>query len=206
MLILRASDDIDEAEVNNVATLAELYKIETTINDIDSYDTLYSVLNYGIKYDYIYLATHGCETSFGNISGSLDVKWLDFAATVCSSGIANQGALFFHSCCKGGLSQVAWEMFASCPSIEYVCGPRHNVFPTDLTTVFNLYLYYIEMKGIDPVRAAEKALLATDIRLVCFDRLETCIEYSYLHHCHNIDDKIQEAFIKLADYEIKNSK
>jgi hypothetical protein len=85
-------------------------------------------------------------------------------------------------------------MFACCNSIEYVCGPRHNVLPVDLITVFNLFLYNLEVKRIDPVRAAEKVLAATDIRLACYDRVETCTEPAYISHKAEIETQISDAF------------
>ncbi len=194
MLILNASDDIALEEINNIASQISLYKIKPIIRKVTSFDTLFDALYTHEKFDYIYLATHGCDTSFGNISGTVLISWVTFAAMICRSDVANEGAIFLHSCCRGGLNQVAYQMFGCCGTIEFVCGPRHDVFPVDLITAFNLFLYNIEVKKIDPVRSAEKVLVATDIRLVCFDKLETCVDYSYTSHCVSVEKDIDEAF------------
>lgn len=99
---------------------------------------------------------------------------------------------------------VAWQMFACCYKIEFVCGPRHKVLSVDLITVFNLFLYNVEVKRIDPVRAAEKVLAATDIRLVCYDRIETCSETTYLNYKAEIQEQINAAFDEIAYDETEN--
>lgn len=205
MLILKASEDISNSEIENVASQSSLYGIKTEIVTVDSLKSLVMALNTDKKFDYIYLATHGCESYWGDISGSVKVGWVPFAALICSSSIANPGAVFLHSCCRGGLSQVAYQMFACCPSIEFVCGPRHNVTSVDLITVFNLFLYNIETKHIDPVRAAEKVLAATDIRLACYDRIETCCESPFLSHKSQIEGQIESAFANIS-YDEKTLK
>ncbi len=164
------------------------------------YNTLYS----GIKYDYIYLASHGCETHWGNISGTVNINWISFAALVCSSQVAKPGAIFLHSCCRGGLSQVAYQMFACCPKIEFVCGPRHDIYPVDLVISFNLFLYNIEVKRIDPVRSAEKVLTATDIRLLCSDRIETNSKADYISYCASIEPQIDNAFAEVNNHAFRN--
>jgi hypothetical protein len=203
MLILKASEDVKAAEIGNIVSQAEIYDIKSYVFSIDSYQKLYDTLFTPQKYDYIYLATHGCETSWGNISGTVDISWLNFAAMICGSSVAKEGAIVFHSCCRGGLNQVAWQMFACCPKIEFVCGPRHDLYPEDLITAFNLFLYFIEIKSIDPVRSAEKVLTATDVRLVCYDRIETCVDYSYTNHCEMIKENIAASFKKVLDHEIE---
>jgi len=201
MLILNASEDITSEEIKCIAGQAELYSIKCYLHNIASFKDLYECLFNGQTYNYIYLSTHGCETSFGNISGSVSVKWMTFAAMICASGVAKEGAVFFHSCCRGGLNQVAWEMFACCPKIEFVCGPRHDLYAEDLVTAFNLFLYNIEIRKIDPVRSAEKVLTATDVRLICYDRLETCTDLSYKGHCEIITKDIEKSFEEIVDYE-----
>lgn len=194
MLVLVASDDIAGDEVNNITSQVKLYGIEHKRFNIQSPKDLYAALNSGGAYDYIYLATHGCDVEFGNVSGSLSVTWLQFAAMVCSSGCNKQDAIFLHSCCRGGLSQVAWKMFNCCNKIAYVCGPRNDIRPVDLVTAFNLFLYNVEVRRIDPVVAADKVLSAIDTRLVCYDRLDVEGDVSYLSHCDLIEDDVSKAF------------
>jgi hypothetical protein len=194
MLVLVASEDVQPEEVNNITSQVKLYGIEHDRFDVHTAQDLYNALNYGYQYDYIYLATHGCDVEFGNVSGSLKVTWLQFAAMVCNSGCNKQDAIFLHSCCRGGLSQVAWKMFNCCNKIAYVCGPRNNISPVDLVTAFNLFLYNVEVRRIDPVVAAEKVLGAIDTRLVCYDRLDAESDAGYINHCELNFDAVQEAF------------
>lgn len=194
LLALVAADDINEAEITNISSQIALYGITTDRYDITSKQSLKEALNNGNRYDYIYLATHGCDTHWGNISGTLSISWIEFAAQVCMSECINDSAIFMHSCCRGGLNQVAWKMFFCCEKIQFVCGPRHNLTPPDLIIAFNLFLYNLEVRRIDPVVSASKVLSATDIRLVCFDRIETEVEVGYTQHCASIEAEVDKAF------------
>lgn len=194
LLILVASEDINESEVKNIESQINLYGIDSDRFDVSSKKELNDALYNGNKYDFIYLATHGCDTNFGNISGTLNVTWIEFAALVCMSECNKEGTVFMHSCCRGGLNQVAWQMFKCCNHIEFVCGPRNNITPVDLITAFNLFLFHIEVRHLDPVVAAEKVREAIDVRLVCYDRLDTEVEPAYQKHCEMIKDDINKAF------------
>ena len=194
LLVLVASEDIEEAEVKIITSQIELYGISSERFDVKSKKDLRNALYNGKQYDYIYLATHGCDTTFGNVSGSLNVTWIEFAAMICKSGCNKEGTIFLHSCCRGGLNQVAWKMFKCCNHIEFVCGPRNNISSLDLITAFNLFLFHIEVRKLDPVVAADKVRLAIDVRLVCYDRLDTEVEPAYLNHCELINDEVILAF------------
>ena len=52
---------------------------------------------------------------------------------------------------------------------------------------FNVFLFNTFYRNIDPIISAEKALMATDIKFKCFDRLETVSEPSYLVHTEVIE-------------------
>lgn len=202
LLVLKASEDISDMEITNIVSQITMYGIKSVIKTIDSYKTSYNVLHSRKQYDYIYLATHGCETSWGNISGTLDVTWIDFGAMICHSNVTKPGCIFLHSCCRGGLDKVAWEMFACCEKIHFICGPRQSLFPVDIITAFNLFLYNVEVKRTDPVIAAEKVLKATDIRLVCYDRLDTTVSVDYHHHCELVSNDIDTALVKLDEQKL----
>lgn len=93
-------------------------------------------------------------------------------------------------------------MFACCEKIQFICGPRQSLYPVDIITAFNIFLYNVEVKRTDPVIATEKVLNATDIRLVCFDRLDTAIGVDYQYHCNLVSAEIIAAFDKMIDNEI----
>lgn len=198
LLVLVASEDIEQAEVKNITSQIELYGIKSDQYDIKTKDDLTKALHNGSKYDYIYLATHGCDTNFGNISGTLNITWIQFAAMICASECYRANSIFLHSCCRGGLNQVAWKMFNCCEQIEFVCGPRNNITPLDLIIAFNLFLFHVEVRKLDPVVAADKVRDAIDIRLVCYDRLDAEADPAYLKHCELIAEEVDEAF---SDYE-----
>ena len=194
LLILKASEDIHEAEVSNIQSQVELYGIRVTVVEALKNEDITAALYKGVSYDYIYLATHGCEDSWGNISGTIDMTWIEFGAHVCASGVSKPGAIFLHSCCRGGLEKVGFDMFACCEQIQLVCGPRFNVKPHDLVMGFNLFLYNIEIKGVDPIVSAQKVLNAIDLRLHCMDRLEYIHTPHFGEHCRLYEDTIQKAF------------
>src|SRR5690606_25624536 len=194
LLVLKASEDIEQAEIDNIVNQILLYKIKSDVFEINSLSDLKQALQNGTKYDYIYLATHGCDTDFGNISGSLNVTWIQFAALICASECNKPGSIFLHSCCRGGLNQVAWKMFHCCENIEFICGPRNNILPVDLVISFNLFLFHREVRNLDPVVCADKVRQAIDVRLVCYDRLDIEVDPAYMQHCELISDEVIEAF------------
>lgn len=194
LLILSASKDISPFEIMNVTSQTVLYGIEPTKFVIQTKEELKRALYSGKQYDYIYLACHGCERSWGNASGSFEMSWIEFGAMICKSGVTKPGAVILHSCCRGGLHKVAYDMFACCENIEQVCGPRQSLTPEDLITSFNLFLYLIEQKRVHPVRAAEKVQSATDITLTCHDRADAIIDQNYIAHCRIIDKEVSKAF------------
>ncbi len=200
ILILRASEDIPDQEIDNVKAQVELYAMEVTISSTLTVEQVKAALYAGVAYDYIYLATHGCEANWGSVSGALEMTWIQFAAEVCKSGVSKPGAVFLHSCCRGGLDSVAYDMFACCEKIELVCGPRFNVRPADLVMAFNLFLYNIEVRGTDPIVSAQKVLAAIDLRLHCMDRIECLNSINYQHHCELRQDQIEDAF--RTDFEL----
>jgi hypothetical protein len=203
LLIIVASDDIENFEIANISSQANLYGIVVHLERVNSYGDLYVALCKGVRFDYIYLASHGCEDYFGNISGTMKVTWSQFSMLICYSAVPNKGAIFFHSCCRGGAAQVAFQMFSSCELIDYVCGPRHLLKSVDLITAFNLFLYFIEVKKIDAVRSAEKVLSATDIRLICFDQVEVAMDLSYENHKIKNEALVAQSWLDIVAYEVE---
>lgn len=102
------------------------------------------------------------------------------------------------SCCRGGLNEVAYNLFYCCENISYIVGPRQSLYPHDMLISFNILLYNLQHRNIDPIVACEKIKLATDIRFICFDRLETVSDIGYLTHIKNYSEEDLE--------EIENAK
>jgi len=190
MLILRACGQADEkAECVNIKAQAELYDIQVYDESPTSNAELIDLLNRQFKYDYIYLSAHGNEEEFGNEDQTIDISWMDFGTHLCSSMCMNEDCIVLLSCCRGGLNQVAYDLFYCCFKIAYVVGPRQSLFSHDLLIGFNILLYNLEHRNIDPIVACEKIKLGTDIRFVCFDRLETETEPAYLLHIKQYSDE-----------------
>ena len=89
-------------------------------------------------------------------------------------------------------------MFFQCGKIEYVVGPRQNLTSSDILIGFNLLLYNLEHRGIDPIVACKKVLDGTDIRFKCFDRLETESDPAYINRVNQLIDLYGES-IELPD-------
>jgi hypothetical protein len=183
MLILRACGVQDEnKECVNIKAQAELYGINVCDECPQNNEDLINLLIRGIKYDYIYLSAHGDAEGFCNEERTVDLSWMDFGTELCSSMCMNEDCIVLLSCCRGGLNQVAYDLFYCCFKIAYVVGPRQSLYPHDMLIGFNILLYNLEHRGVDPIVACEKIKLGTDIRFVCFDRLETESEPAYLMH------------------------
>lgn len=204
LLILQASEDISDAEVLNIASQADMYGVKSTINKIKTRDDLRQALHTGTQYDYIYLCTHGDNECFGNSTGTLNMTWLEFGVTVCSANCTTKDSIFMLSCCRGGLNQVAYDMFLTCGKIQYLCGPRQNVRPVDLVIGFNIFLYNIEVRRMDPIVAAQKVLQATDIRFKCFDRMETETEVGFIEYRQSVDQRLDQLWEQEEEYEQEN--
>jgi hypothetical protein len=87
----------------------------------------------------------------------------------------NEDSILMLSCCRGGLMEVAYDIFLTCQQICYVLGPRQSLTSADMHICFGIFLYNMEMRRVDPVVACEKIKLATDQRFSCYDREEESI-------------------------------
>ena len=181
ILILRACGHRDESnECDNIAIQAKLYNLEVHDHCPKTNEEVYNILNSDIQYDYIYLSSHGSEFGFANESSTINYDWLDFGIELCESCCMNEDCIVMLSCCRGGLNQVAYDLFYCCSNIGYIVGPRQSLSSHDMLISFNILLYNIENRNVDPIVACEKIKKATDIRFICFDRLETETEPGYL--------------------------
>lgn len=57
MLLLVASEDIPDQEVQNITSQVSLYQIDVSVRKINSKDDLLNAVSGGSRYHYIYLAT-----------------------------------------------------------------------------------------------------------------------------------------------------
>jgi hypothetical protein len=94
-----------------------------------------------------------------------------------------------------GLNQIAYDLFYCCLKIGYIIGPRQSIGSEDMLIAFNLLLYNVAYRAIDPVVATEKIKNGTDIRFVCFDQLEVQGDYGFWAHIKNYDEKMRDESI-----------
>lgn len=170
----------EEHECNLIKTQAELYGINTIEIEPNSIKELSDIIHNGTRYDFIYLSSHGNSIGFGNATGTINISWFEFGVMLCGSACLNYNSILMLSCCRGGLNEVAYDLFFCCPKISFVVGPRQSLVPSDMAISFNILLYNLVHRNIDPIVACEKIKLGTDIRFVCFDRLEVQSETGYL--------------------------
>jgi hypothetical protein len=183
-LILKACGHADEGlEIENIKSLAELYGMNTKVACINNYDNLNEALKSHGQFDYVYLSSHGNNEGFCNECRSLEMTWMDFGGLICNSDCLKGDSILLLSCCRGGLNEVAYDMFWNCMKIEYVVGPRQSLTSADLLIGFHLLLYNLEHRGIDPIVACDKVLNGTDIRFKCFDRMETASDPAFIARC-----------------------
>jgi hypothetical protein len=204
MLILRACGlKSGPQECDNIKAQAELYQINVYNECPKNTEELIALLNRGIKYDYIYLSAHGDSAGFGSEDGTIELSWMDFGTHLCSSGCMNEDCIVLLSCCRGGLNQVAYDLFYCCLNIAYVIGPRQSLYAHDLLIGFNILLYNLEHRNIDPIVACEKIKAGTDIRFICFDRLEEEAEPAFLMHIQKYSteelEQLNEAKVKVDE-------
>lgn len=189
-LIIRACGPADEdVECENIKSIFKIYGIEATDICPKTIDELKSELENSTNLDYIYLSSHGNDQCFGNEDNSIIVNWSEFGAILCKSDCMNGECIILLSCCRGGLHQVAYNLFYHCTKIDYVVGPRQSLFPHDMLISFSILLYNYERKNVDPIVACEKIKNATDLRFHCFDRLETEIDISFQMFCADKNSK-----------------
>ncbi|MEM6894880.1 MAG: hypothetical protein AAF554_14395 [Bacteroidota bacterium] len=181
MLILEACGHDDEAlEIAGIKTQAELYGIKVVQQCIKKKEHLTAALSQNGSFEYIYLSSHGDDYGFENETGSVSVEWTDFGSLVCETECLERNGILMLSCCRGGLNQIAYDMFWLCPQIEYVVGPRQSLNSVDMLIAFQLLMYNVENRRLDPIVACDRVLKGTDVRFTCFDRMETMSDTAYL--------------------------
>ena len=176
ILVLKACGSSDEPhERNGICEHAQLYEIEPVCECVRDNDDLKHILSSNGLFDYIYLSAHGDSKGFASEDEMVDMSWTEFAMLLCNSKCMNEDSILMLSCCRGGLMEVAYEIFLTCQQICYVLGPRQSLTSADMHICFGVFLYNMEIRGVDPVVACEKIKIATDQRFSCYDRQEESI-------------------------------
>lgn len=172
---------IEPHECNGICEQARLYGIEVVCKQVKSNEELEFAISTNGQFDYIYLSAHGCAESFGSEDGQVDMSWSHLSLLLCENGCMKDESILLLSCCRGGLKQVAYSIFSSCSQINYILGPRQSLASEDMHICFGIFLYNVEIKGLDPVVACERIKLATDQRFSCYDRQEEELNIAYFN-------------------------
>ncbi len=181
LLIIKASKDVCKVEVDHIRAIAGLFEMDVVEHTIDSTESLFELAALGKRFDYVYLAAHANTEGFGDPDGYF-VPWYDFSMTICPFDIINHNGVFLLACCRGGIKDVSYDIFAGCAAIEYVCGPRWKVSPPDLTLGFHTFIYNVEDRRMQPDQAAKRASAATGFDFLWYDRVEIEKSAEYQRH------------------------
>ena len=185
ILILKACGGSDEPhECNGICEQAQLYGIESVCKCVKNNEDLEGILYSYRLFDYIYLSAHGNSEGFSSEDGKVNMSWQKLAMLLCKSKCMNEDSILMLSCCRGGLMEVAYDIFLTCQQICYVLGPRQSLTSADMHICFGIFLYNMEIRSADPVVACEKIKLATDQRFSCYDRQEESISLSNYREMH----------------------
>lgn len=190
ILILRACGHSDESnECSAILTQAKLYGMLVDDGCPKSNQEVVALLNTGQKYDYIYLSSHGNSAGFNSTDSAIEFSWIDFAVEICNSECLNEHCVVMLSCCRGGLNEVAYTLFDTCDKIDYIIGPRQSLSSADMLIAFNIFLFNLENRNVDPITACEKIKSGADLRFKSFDREETLSEPGFLMWQSRDDDE-----------------
>ena len=141
MLIIKACGvNEEENECKIIETQASLYGIKSKIIEPKNKAQLEEMLKTASPYDFIYVSTHGNDEGMCNKDESLDVSWIEFGLLLCENRTLSENSILMLSCCRGGLNQVAYDLFNSCPDITYVVGPRTSLAAKQMQICYSILL------------------------------------------------------------------
>lgn len=175
----------EDEECDLVANFCKLLKINVSVLCPSSNEELYDYLKDSGEFDFMYLSSHGNETMFSKDDETISDTWDNLSAKICEYDCLKEEAIIMLSCCRSGLQTVAYTLFMSCPMISYVIGAKQSLTPSQMSIAFSIFLFNIIDKNNDPVVAAEKIRLSTDLRFIGFDRMETTETMEYKNFTKN---------------------
>lgn len=184
LLLIKAAGMEEEAsECKIITELCFSYEIAVhCIEAKDNCDLGEKIFEVRQQFDFIYLSAHGNSEIFGSEDECINVPWDQFSSWLCESGVLKEDSILFHSCCRGGLDQVAFSLFYTCPQISYVIGPREKLCALDMVIAFHLLLYSREYRYYDAVIACKRIESGASLRFKCFDRMEIESMPAYHHY------------------------
>lgn len=91
---------------------------------------------------------------------------------------------------QGRIDGSGIQYFPDLPADLLCAWAETKLASADMHICFGIFLYNLEIRGVDPVVACEKIKLATDQRFSCYDREEESISlhnYSEMHYGYEYD-------------------
>lgn len=170
MIIINVLEgDEHQPNISNITNQAEFYHLkkveEETVENIAEFE--HAISSGG--YDYFVLIGHGDEMCFTD-NKLFEIEWSEIGEKICNAGCLNDNSILMMYCCKGGVMEVAFTLFAECKHLAYVFGSKEEMYPIELAIGFNLFMYQLEFKDLSPELAARKALEGTDRLFTCYFR------------------------------------
>ena len=140
LLIISACGSSDEPhECNGICEQAQLYGIESVCKCVKNNEDLESILYSHGLFDYVYLSAHGNAEGFASEDEKVNMTWQKLAMLLCQSKCMNEDSILMLSCCRGGLMEVAYDIFLTCQQICYVLGPRQSLTSADMHICFGIF-------------------------------------------------------------------
>jgi len=166
LLIIQSAGDICDEEIKIIEAVSSLHHIDVSRVNLDAGENISSIPA-GKCFDLIYLCGQGSVDGMG---GSFCKSWDEIAVEICNTTCTKNGATIFCACCRGGLKTVAKAFFNECPSVEFVIGPRSNIYPESLILAFHVVMYNIFFRKSEPPEAAAMACQSTGQEFIVHDQ------------------------------------
>lgn len=168
LLIIQCSRDIRSAEIAAVQACVSIHGLDTTHVNLCNNDKL-DVLTANKCFRLAYICGHGNVSQVCNEEGN-GVCWNDMASALCSTACMAPDAVVFCAACRGGLKTVAKSFFTNCPSVEYVVGPRADIYPPSLMLAFHVFMFNKIFRMSDAETAIEITSSATGFKFDAHSR------------------------------------
>lgn len=81
------------------------------VNVFETDDDPEQILSTNAHFDYIYLRAHGNSEGFASEDGHVKMSWKKLAMLLCNSKCMNEDSILMLSCCRGGLMEIAYDIF-----------------------------------------------------------------------------------------------
>jgi hypothetical protein len=168
LLIVQCSNDIAAAELDAVRACVGMHGLEVIHVNLCKNDDLVA-LTTGKCFHLAYICGHGNITRLCNELGNC-ITWDQMAMSFCNSACMAENAVIFCATCRGGLKTVAQSFFKNCSNVEYVIGPRADIYPATLTLAFHVFMFNKIFRRSDSETAIDITSSATGFKFDAHSR------------------------------------